>query len=68
MNCDYTERYVQIKKIRNDSILSLNVNYTGVYGLAELRCLCCYDFAFSETSDEEFSNTCNVKPAVFEEL
>ena len=30
MNCDYTERYVQIKKIRNDSILSLNVNYTGV--------------------------------------
>ena len=22
------------------------------YGLAELRCLCCYDFAFSETSSE----------------
>ena len=30
MDCDYTERYVQIKKNRNDSILSLNVNYAGV--------------------------------------
>ena len=30
MNCDYTERYVQIKQNKNDSILSLNVNYVGV--------------------------------------
>ena len=30
MNSDNTERYVQIKKNRNDSILSLNVNYAGV--------------------------------------
>ena len=36
-------------------------------------CLCCYDFRYacrfcSGTSSEEFSNTCNGKPAVFEEL
>ena len=30
MNCDYTERYVQIKKNKNNIILSLNVNYAGV--------------------------------------
>ena len=30
MNCDYTERYVQIKQNKNDGILSLNANYAGV--------------------------------------
>ena len=30
MTCDYTERYVQIKQNKNDSILSLNANYAGV--------------------------------------
>ena len=30
MNCDYTERYVQIKKNKNDSLLSINVNYAGM--------------------------------------
>lgn len=30
MNCDYTERYQQIEKNKNDSMLSLNVNYAVV--------------------------------------
>ena len=30
MNCDYTERYQQIEKNKNDSMLSVNVNYAVV--------------------------------------